>query len=69
MQGWGPAVFKPPIREDWMSASNDAFAVHLYRELARSSGDVLFSPWCLAQVLAMLQLGAAGHTRAEIAAY
>ncbi len=48
------------------AAAVDAFAADLYRELARTPGNVAFSPYSVAIALAMTRAGAAGTTAQEM---
>lgn len=46
----------------------DAFAADLYRELARTPGNVVFSPYSVELALAMTRAGAVGRTADEMSA-
>lgn len=48
------------------AAAVDAFAADLYRELARTPGNVAFSPYSVALALAMTRAGAVGKTAQEM---
>ena len=47
-------------------AGNTAFAVDLYREVARRSGNLFLSPYSISAALAMTREGARGTTRAQM---
>src|SRR6266545_2378026 len=44
----------------------DAFAVDLYRALAREPGNIVLSPYSVAVALAMTRAGAAGETKRQM---
>ena len=47
-------------------ASNTAFALNLYSELATNSGNLFFSPYSISTCLAMLYAGASGDTEQQM---
>jgi serpin B len=47
-------------------ASNTAFALDLYGELATNEGNLFFSPYSISTCLAMIYTGAAGNTEAQM---
>lgn len=47
-------------------ASNTAFALNLYGQLATNQGNIFFSPYSISTCLAMLYAGAAGETEAQM---
>lgn len=60
-----------PLSGDPKAAAraNNTFAVELYGKLgSKTKGNVFFSPYSISTALAMLHAGAAGQTRAEMAA-
>lgn len=61
-----PASFGSPIRTFPSSAPISAFAVDLYRQLAATPGNLLFSPYSIASALAMTYAGARGKTEAQM---
>jgi hypothetical protein len=46
-------------------ASNTAFALKLYSQLATNSGNLFFSPYSISTCLAMLYAGASGNTEQQ----
>ena len=48
-------------------ASNTAFALNLYQELATNTGNIFFSPYSISTCLAMTYAGARGETEAQMA--
>ena len=59
-----------PSREDIAAAvqGNNAFAVDLYGQLRKQSGNLFFSPESISTAFAMAYTGASGQTASEIAA-
>lgn len=55
-----PAVVKPLVE------GNTAFAIDLYREVAKRPGNLFLSPYSISSALAMTREGARGTTRAEM---
>ena len=47
-------------------ASNTAFSLNLYRQLATNSGNLFFSPYSISTCLAMLYAGASGNTEQQM---
>ena len=47
-------------------ASNTAFALNLYSQLATNSGNLFFSPYSISTCLAMLYAGASGNTEQQM---
>jgi serpin B len=58
----------PADRAQAASAADGAFGAALYRLLATSGGNLVFSPACIAAALRMALCGARGQTATEIAA-
>ncbi|ASJ03408.1 hypothetical protein A3L09_09125 [Thermococcus profundus] len=58
---------KTSIPPTSINSSINAFALDLYRELAKKDGNVFFSPFSVETALAMLYEGARGRTAEEIA--
>lgn len=64
---FGSPVRTSPSAEGEPSAPISAFAVDLYRQLAATPGNLLFSPFSIAAALAMTYAGARGETAAQMA--
>jgi serpin B len=56
-----------PAQVESLVASNTAFALNLYAELATNTGNLFFSPYSISTCLAMLYAGASGNTEAQMA--
>lgn len=56
-----------PAQTDAVAVANNAFALDLYRQLARGEGNLFFSPYSLTSALAMVYGGAAGETAQQLA--
>jgi serpin B len=56
-----------PAQVESLVASNTAFALNLYTELATNSGNLFFSPYSISTCLAMIYAGARGDTEAQMA--
>jgi len=71
----GALLLKEPIAEDSgpcldttpIAVANYLFAVDLYHEVAKSDGNLVFSPWSVSSALAMLYGGASGETAEQMA--
>lgn len=62
----GPDLPPPPRVSEEFVAGNTAFACDLYRELAKTEGNVFVSPQSISAALAMTRRGATGETAAEM---
>jgi serpin B len=60
------AAPEEPRAEGQAAAAIDAFAVDVYRQLAREEGNLFFSPYSIASALAMTYAGARGTTAEEM---
>jgi serpin B len=58
----------PPVSDDMKSVgkSVDAFAVDMYRQVAKGDKNTFFSPYSIEAALAMTYMGARGNTAAEM---
>ena len=56
-----------PADEAELAAGNRAFAFDLYAQLARTPGNLFFSPYSISAALAMTYAGARGQTETEMA--
>lgn len=57
----------PVADRDRLASGNTAFALDLYRVLAREDGNFFYSPYSISLALAMTYAGARGETEAEMA--
>lgn len=64
----GISFFSLPRGETGVAASNNAFALALYRKLAEEEGNLFFSPYSIFSALAMTYAGARGETARQMAA-
>jgi serpin B len=55
-----------PAQVQSLVASNTAFALNLYQQLATNSGNLFFSPYSISTCLAMTYAGARGDTAAQM---
>ncbi|OGO36884.1 MAG: serine protease [Chloroflexi bacterium RBG_16_57_8] len=56
-----------PADQDRLVEGNTAFALDLYRLLAKEGGNIFFSPYSISEALAMTYAGARGQTEADTA--
>src|SRR5579883_1847356 len=56
-----------PAQLPALVASNTAFGLHLYAQLATNSGNLFLSPYSISSCLAMTYAGAAGQTELQMA--
>jgi hypothetical protein len=58
---------KPPSDLETLVQGNNEFAFDLYRRLAETDGNVIFSPYSISNALAMTYAGARGQTAEQMA--